>query len=161
MCLNHRHLASQPEGRSARRCSEPGNMQALGSCDFSGLGAERLELLATYPPPAPSAAGWLRLLPVVVQSKQLRLSARTICSMALNKHKSSTFNHCLSQSGPTVTVMACVQRVSYVVVNMKHPPLCAVTPKSLYQISALPVLKFLRVPRPISRTRARRHAGGK
>ena len=60
-----------------------------------------------------------------------------------------------------VTVMACVQRASNVVVNMKHPPLCAVMPKSLYQKTALPALKFLRVPRPISRTRASRHAGRK
>ena len=62
---------------------------------------------------------------------------------------------------PHVTVMACVQRVSNVVVNMKLPPLCSVTPKSQHKKTALPVLKFLRVPRPISRTRASRHAGRK
>ena len=44
---------------------------------------------------------------------------------------------------------------------MKHPSLCAVMPKNLYQKTALPVLKFLRVPRPIWRTRVSRHAARK
>ena len=161
VCWNHWHLAPKSEG-STRRCSEPGNMQAIGSCDFSGLGAERLELLATYPPPAPSAAGWLRLLPVVVQST--RTAAPVSEDDLLDGFEQThivNFQPLPATEWPHVTVMACVQRVSYVVVNMKHPPLCAVTPKSLYQKTALPVLKFLRVPRPIWRTRASRHAGRK
>ena len=46
-------------------------MQAIGSCDFSGLGAERLELLRNLPPARAVGAargGCACLLPVFVQS---------------------------------------------------------------------------------------------